>query len=60
MVGLADIVLNFEELLGIDVRPGVFLTINNAGLKGRIGFENAIFCGTASTASNWAAITSDD
>lgn len=34
MVGLGDAVLHLEELLGVDVRPGVLLTVDNARLQG--------------------------
>ena len=33
MVGLGDAVLHLEELLGIDVRPGILLSVDDAGLQ---------------------------
>ncbi len=38
MAGFCNTVLNFKELLGVDVGPGVFLTINNAGLQRAVYF----------------------
>ena len=38
MVGVGDPVLHFEELLAIDVRPAVFLTVDDAGLERAVDF----------------------
>ena len=47
VVGLGDAVLHLEELLGVDVRPGVFLTIDNAGLQRAIDFLEGQLLGRA-------------
>ena len=45
MVGLGHTVLNFKELLAVDIRPGVLLAVHNALLQRAINFREGHFLG---------------
>jgi hypothetical protein len=48
VVGFGHTVLHLEELLGVDVRPGVFLPVDNAGLQRAVDFlEGKLLGGSA-------------